>query len=84
MLAVCVFNSVVPWHDVVRQRQITTDDLLYAIVMWKLFAEYVIVRVAITTREQALRCLVLLLLATAVVAVVGIVQATGRRRSTRC
>ena len=78
LLAVCVFNSLVPLAMMlVRQRQITSGDLLYAIVMWKLFAEYVIVRVAITTREQALRCLVLLLLAAAVVAVVGIAQASG-------
>ena len=78
ILAVCVSNSVVPLAMMlVRQRQITSEDLLYAMVMWKLFAEYVIVRLAITTREQALRCLVLLLLGTAVVAMVGIGQASG-------
>jgi hypothetical protein len=62
---------------VVRQRPIGSYDLLYSIVMWKLLAEYVIVRAAITTREQAMRCLVLLLLATAIVSIVGIIQALG-------
>jgi peptidoglycan biosynthesis protein MviN/MurJ (putative lipid II flippase) len=75
LLALCVFSSVVPLTMMlVRQRQITSDDILYAIVLWKLFAEYVIVRLAVTTREQALRCLVLLLAASAIVALVGIAQ----------
>ena len=61
----------------VRQRAITTDDLLYSIVLWKLLAEYVIVRTVITTREQAMRCLKLSLLAAAVVCAVGILQSLG-------
>ena len=78
ILALCVTSSVVPLAMmVVRQRPITSDDLLYSIVIWKLLAEYVIVRAAITTREQAMRCLVLLLLATAIVSIVGIIQALG-------
>jgi peptidoglycan biosynthesis protein MviN/MurJ (putative lipid II flippase) len=75
LVALCVFSSVVPLAMmVVRQRPITSDDFLYAIVLWKLFAEYVIVRLAITTREQALRCLVLLMIASAIVALVAIAQ----------
>ena len=35
---------------------------LYSIVLWKLLAEYVIVRTVITTREQTMRCLKLSLL----------------------
>lgn len=78
ILALCVTSSVVPLAMMaVRQRQITSDDLLYSIVLWKLFAEYVVVRVAVTTREQAMRCLVLLMAATAVVSIIGIVQALG-------
>jgi murein biosynthesis integral membrane protein MurJ len=78
IVAVCVTSSVVPLAMMlVRQRPITTDDLLYSIVLWKLFAEYVIVRLAITTREEALRCLVLLLVAGAVVSLIGIAQAAG-------
>jgi len=76
LLTLCVFSSVVPLvMMVVRQRPIASDDILYAIVLWKLFAEYVIVRLAVTTREQALRCLVLLMVASAIVALVGVAQA---------
>jgi len=75
LLALCVCSSVVPLTMMlVRQRPITSDDILYAIVLWKLFAEYVIVRLAVTTREQALRCLVLLLIASAIVALVAVAQ----------
>ena len=78
ILALCLFSSVVPLvMMVVRQRHITSDDLLYSIVIWKLFAEYVIVRLAITTREQAMRCLVVLMAATAIVSLIGMVQAVG-------
>jgi len=78
ILALCVTSSVVPLAMMaVRQRQISSDDILYSIVMWKLFAEYIIVRTAISTREQAMRCLVLLLAATAIVSFVGILQAVG-------
>ena len=78
ILALCIFSSVVPLvMMVVRQRPITADDLLYAIVLWKLFAEYVIVRLAVTTREQAMRCLVLLLVSGAIVSLIGMAQALG-------
>ena len=78
ILALCVTSSVVPLAMMaVRQRQISSDDILYSTVMWKLFAEYIIVRTAISTREQAMRCLVLLLAATAIVSFVGILQAVG-------
>jgi putative peptidoglycan lipid II flippase len=78
LIALGVTSSVLPLVMMaVRQRAITADDLLYSIVLWKLFAEYVIVRMAITTREQALRCLKLSLLATAIVCAIGIVQSLG-------
>ena len=48
-----------------------------SIVLWKLLAEYVIVRTVVTTREQALRCLKLSLLAAAIVCAIGIVQSLG-------
>ena len=62
---------------VFRQRTITADDLLYSIVLWKLFGEYVIVRPVITTREQAMRCLILSLLAAADRLPIGILQSLG-------
>ena len=43
-------------------------------MLWKLAAEYVIVRSVIKTREQAMRCLWLLMASAAIVCVVGILQ----------
>ena len=78
LIALGVTTSVLPlMMMVVRQRPISADDLLYCIVMWKLLAEYVIVRTVISTREQAMRCLWLSMLAAAIVCAVGIVQSLG-------
>ncbi len=78
LIALGITSSVVPLiMMVVRQRAITTDDLLYSIVLWKLLVEYVIVRTVITTREQAMRCLKLSLLAAAIVCLIGILQSLG-------
>jgi putative peptidoglycan lipid II flippase len=75
LIALCVASSALPLlMMVVRQRAISSDDLLYSIVLWKLFAEYVIIRTVVTTREQAMRCLWLSMLAAAVVCGVGIMQ----------
>lgn len=74
--AIAVTSSVLPLMMMVaRQRAISKDDLLYSIVMWKLLAEYVIVRSVIKTGEQAMRCLWLSMWSAAVVCVVGIFQA---------
>ncbi len=76
IIALGVTSSALPLAMmVVRQRAITEDDLLYCIVIWKLLAEYVIVRSVVKTREQALRCLVLSMAAAAVVCAVGMLQA---------
>jgi peptidoglycan biosynthesis protein MviN/MurJ (putative lipid II flippase) len=76
LIALGVTSSVLPlMMMVVRQRAITTDDLLYCIVIWKLMAEYVIVRSSVSTQEQAMRCLVLSLLSAGIVCAIGILQA---------
>jgi putative peptidoglycan lipid II flippase len=78
LLALAVTSSALPLLMMVaRQRPITSDDLLYCIVIWKLMAEYVIVRSTITTREQAMRCLWLSLISAAIVCLIGIVQSLG-------
>lgn len=78
IVLVAVANSVVPllWM-VARDRPISTDDLLYALVMWKFLGVYTIVRVSIRTREQVRRCLWIALGAGAVVAVIAILQSLG-------
>jgi putative peptidoglycan lipid II flippase len=78
LLALALTSSALPLLMMVaRQRPITSDDLLYCIVIWKLMAEYVIVRSTIKTREQAMRCLWLSLIAAAIVCLIGIVQSLG-------
>jgi hypothetical protein len=75
LIALCVASSVLPLIMMaVRQRAVSSDDLLYSIVLWKLYAEYVIIRTVVTTREQVMRCLWLSMLAAAVVCGVGIMQ----------
>jgi len=78
LIALGLTSSVVPLMMMVaRQRPITTDDLLYCIVIWKLLGEYIIVRITITTREQAMRCLVLSMVSAAIVSAVAIFQSLG-------
>jgi putative peptidoglycan lipid II flippase len=78
LIALGITSSVLPLVMMkVRQRATTTDDLLYSIVLWKLMAEYVIVRTVITTREQAMRCLKLSLVTAAIVCAIGILQSLG-------
>jgi murein biosynthesis integral membrane protein MurJ len=75
LLSLGLTSSVFPLVMMVaRQRAITIDDLLYCVVIWKLMAEYVIVRSTITTREQAMRCLNLSLVSGAIVCGIGILQ----------
>lgn len=61
----------------VRQEQITRDDLLYSLVLWKLLGLYVLVRAAVTTDRQILRCLWISLAAASIVAVLAILQSLG-------
>jgi putative peptidoglycan lipid II flippase len=78
LVALGVTSSALPLAMMaVRQRPVSTDDLLYCLVLWKLLAEYAIVRSVISTREQAMRCLVLSMAAAAIVSVIGIVQSLG-------
>jgi|HubBroStandDraft_2_1064218.scaffolds.fasta_scaffold14073_3 hypothetical protein len=75
LIALGLTSSVLPLLMMVaRQRPITYDDLLYCTVIWKLLAEYIIVRSVITTRQQAMRCLWLSMISGAIVCAVGILQ----------
>ena len=55
LVLMALSKSVLPmiWMAA-RSRPITQDDFLYALVMWKFIGVYVIVRVSITKRMQAL------------------------------
>ena len=75
LLALGITSSGLPLLMMLaRQRPITSDDLLYCIVIWKLLAEYVIVRSTVTTKEQAMRCLWLSMIAAAIVCLIGVLQ----------
>lgn len=78
LLALAVCNSVVPlMMMLVRQRQITGDDLQYALVLWKYLAVYALVRTAVRTQHHVRTCLVLSLASTVLVCFIGILQSLG-------
>jgi peptidoglycan biosynthesis protein MviN/MurJ (putative lipid II flippase) len=78
IVAMAVCNSVLPllWMTV-RREAISTDDILYALVMWKLLAIYIIVRAAVRTDGQVRSCLWLFVGVVSVVALVAVVQSAG-------
>jgi hypothetical protein len=78
MVLMALSNSIVPmlWMTA-RQQAVTKDDILYALVMWKLVGIYLIVRASITTYAQAMRCYWLSLAAGSIVAILAILQSLG-------
>ena len=79
LIALGVTSSIVPLIMMVaRQRAIGSDDILYSLVLWKLIAEYVVVRSVVVTREQAMRCLVLSMASGAIVCLIGILQSLNK------
>lgn len=78
LVLMAVFNSVAPilWMSV-RGVPVTTDDLMYAIVLWKYLALYAVVRASIRSAAEVEVCLWLAMSAAAVVAVVAILQSLG-------
>lgn len=78
LLLLATTSSVVPLLSMaLRQREITHDDLLYSLVLWKYLGLYAIVRVSVRTVEQVRVCLWLSVTAACVVAVIAILQALG-------
>ena len=72
------FSSFVPLAVmVVRNREVTGDDLSYVIVVWKLVLLYAIVRCTVTTVRQVMTCLAVSMAAGAVVSVVAVLQSLG-------
>jgi hypothetical protein len=71
-------GSVIPvlWM-IARNRAVTRDDFLYALVLWKLALTFLVVRASVRTPLQVRRCLWFSIAGVAVVAAVGIAQAVG-------
>jgi hypothetical protein len=57
-----------------RGADVARDDILYALVIWKLYAIYLVIRCSIRTVEQTRIALYVSIIAAAIVAVVGILQ----------
>lgn len=76
IVLMAVLSSVIPllWMAA-RGRQITLDDALYALTIWKYYGVYLIIRTSVRTERQVRACLWLSMAAAAVVAFVGIPQA---------
>ncbi len=76
LLTLAATGSVIPltWM-LARGREITEDDILYAVVLWKYYALFLIVRTSVRTERQVRTCLWLSLGVGAVVGIIGILQA---------
>jgi hypothetical protein len=61
----------------VRSSPVTSDDILYAIVLWKYFALYRLIRSVVLTPAEVERCAQLSMISAAVVAVIAILQVSG-------
>lgn len=75
ILLLAVTSSIVPlaWLAL-RGMQIEGDDVLYALMIWKYYAVFLIFRSAIRSPAQARMCLWLAMTAAALVAVIAILQ----------
>jgi hypothetical protein len=75
LLLMALSDSVVPmvWL-LARGQAVTTDDVLYALVLWKYLGIYLIVRASIRTERQVLICLWLSIASAVIVAVLAILQ----------
>jgi hypothetical protein len=76
LILLVLTSSVVPLATMgLRRREMTADDLLSSLALWKLAGIYLIVRWSVRTGPELRRCLQVSVLAACVVAVVGILQA---------
>lgn len=75
IVLLAITGSALPllWMTI-RGRHISHDDLLFALVLWKFYAIFLIVRVSVRTERQVARCLWLILFASALMALIGILQ----------
>ena len=76
ILVMAVAGSAVPlaWA-LARSHPITQDDILYALLIWKYYGLYLLIRVSVKTEPQVRRCLWIVMIAAAIVAVIAILEA---------
>jgi hypothetical protein len=75
LLALAVLSSVVPlaWM-LARGQQIASDDLLYALMLWKYYGVFMIIRASVRSEREIRICLWLSLAAAFIVAVIAILE----------
>ena len=78
LLALAISGSVLPllWM-VARGKSVEQDDLLYAVVLWKYYALFLIVRAGVRRTEDVSRCLWVAIASGSLIALAGILQALG-------
>jgi hypothetical protein len=76
IMAVCNSFMLLLWMTV-RREQITLDDILYALVLWKFIGLYAIVRCSVKTDREVRRCLWISLASASIVALIAIFQSLG-------
>ena len=78
VFALAIASSVFPllWM-LARRVQVTSDDILYGLLLWKFAAIYLIFRTSVRTERQVRVCLWIALVAGAAVSVLAILQALG-------
>jgi hypothetical protein len=78
LLLLAVTSSVIPLLlRFGRELPISTDDLLYALVLWKFYLIYRLFRYAVTTAAQLRVCLALAMLSSTLVALIAVLQVLG-------
>jgi hypothetical protein len=76
IVLMAISNSVTPLLAMsLRGNAVSTDDILYAAVLWKYLALYAVIRASIRTEHQVRRCIGLSMFAASIVALVAILQA---------
>lgn len=78
VLGLAVFSSVTSllWMYV-RAVEITTDDILFALTLWKYGALYLLFRLSIRSESEVRRVITIAVVACVPVAVIGVLQAVG-------
>lgn len=76
ILLLTVAGSLIPvmWM-LARGKELTQDDLLYALQLWKYYAVFVAVRAAIRTEKEVRVCLWLSMIAASVVGAIAVIEA---------
>ena len=75
ILLLAVTSSILPlaWM-MARQLEITQDDVLYALMIWKYYGVYLIIRFSIRGEDEVRRCLWVSMMSASIVAVIAILQ----------